>query len=138
MALLAHNCARHSIKFDHKSLSDLYQLIGLYRDTCFDTMSDLGLKFNKQKHTAVQVTDDPVKTIVQHFTTLIRDLQNCNWSHYRALETKQHMFLSREEMKPFVNVSVQKRLRPNSFAREVRKVMLNLEHFLFDTTVAGL
>ena len=138
LALLAHNCARHSIKFDHKSLSDLYQLIGLYRDTCFDTMSDLGLKFNKQKHTAVQVTDDPVKTIVEHFTTLIRDLRNCNWSHYRALETKQHMFLSREEMKPFVNVSVQKRLRPNSFAREVRKVMLNLEHLLFDTTVAGL
>ena len=67
LALLAHNYARHSIKFDHKSLSDLYQLIGLYRDTCFDTMSDLGLNFNKQKHTAVKVTDNPIKTIVKHF-----------------------------------------------------------------------
>ena len=138
LALLAHNCARHSIKFDHKSLSDLYQLIGLYRDTCFDTMSDLGLKFNKQKHTAVKVTDNPVKTIVKHFLTVIRDLRNCNWSHYCALQTKQHMILPRDQMKPFVNFSVQKRLRPNSFSREVRKVLLNLKRLLFDTTDAGL
>ena len=48
------------------------------------------------------------------------------------------MILSRDEMKPFSNFSVQKRLCPNSFSREVQKVMLNLEHLLFDTTVAGL
>ena len=48
------------------------------------------------------------------------------------------MILPRDQMKPFVNFSVQKRLRPNSFSREVRKVLLNLERLLFDTTDAGL
>ena len=138
LALLAHTCVRHSIKFDHKSLSDLYQLIGLYRETCFDTMSDLGLKFNKQKHAAVNVTDNPVKAIAKHFLAVIRKLRNCNWSHYCALQTKQYMLLPRAEMKPFVNFSQQKRFRPHSFAHEVRQVILDLERLLFDTSDAGL
>ena len=141
LALLAHTCTKHSIKFDHKSISDLYQLIGLYRETCFDTMSDLGLKFNKQKHVSVKATDSPVKTVVKHFRRVIQSLRNCSWTNYGVLSSdlkhKGGMVLSKAAMKP-INYSQGKRFCPQTFSGVVRTVVLDLERLLFDRNDAGI
>lgn len=137
LALLAHTCTRHSIKFDHKSISDLYQLIGLYRQTCFDTMSDLGLKFNKQKHVSVKATDTPVTTVVHHFRKVIRSLRNRSWTNYGVLSPDLKMILCKAAMKP-VYFSQEKRFCPKSFSSVLRTIVLNLERLLFDRNDAGL
>ncbi len=137
LALLAHTCTKHGIKFDHKSISDLYQLIGLYRDTCFDTMSDLGLKFNKQKHVTVKATDTPVVTVVQHFKKVIASLRNRTWTNYGVLASELKMVPPKAAMKP-ISFSQNKRYCPQGFSNELRTVVLNLERLLFDSNDAGI
>ena len=82
LGLLAHACLKHSLKLDHKSLCDLYKLLTIYRNTCKDTLKDLGLKFHKGSHQAIQSTHPKVAMIVRHFRVVIQSLHNDTWKHY--------------------------------------------------------
>lgn len=136
LGLLAHTCCQHKIRFDHKDLSELYQLIGLYRETLFDTQQDLGLKFHKQKHVNVQRKDDGVKKTVAHFKLVIKQLKQRVWQHYPNFPDQ--FFLPKlTEIGCFNNTS-QKRFRPAFFSEEVRKVFLDLERLLCDDNGAGI
>jgi len=130
LGLLAHTCSQHKIRFDHKALSELYQLIGLYRETLLDTQQDLGLKFHKQNHVKVRRSDDGVKKTVAHFKQVIKHLKQCVWEHYPKFP-KSYFFPKLTEIGCFTNTS-QSRFRPASFSTEVRTVCLDLHRLLLD------
>jgi len=130
LGLLAHTCSQHKIRFDHKALSELYQLIGLYRETLLDTQQDLGLKFHKQNHVKVHQSDDGVKKTVAHFKQVIKHLRQCVWQHYPNFPN-QFFFPKRTEIGCFTNTS-QRRFRSASFSTELRKVCLDLHRLLID------
>lgn len=136
LGLLAHTCAQHKIRFDHNALSELYQLIGLYRDTLFDTQQDLGLKFHKQKHMSVSRSDAAVQTTVRHFRKVLRRLRRQTWQHYPTFDNL--LFLPKQSQIGTLTDKSQPRFRPPSFSAEVRTVFLDLERLLVDGNVAGI
>lgn len=125
---------------DHKGLRDLYKLLTVYRNTCKDTLKDLGLKSHKGSHQAIQSTHPKVAIIVQHFRDVIQSLRDDTWEHYpQQLPPKGIMaYPTKLNMIPNLVSTSQPRFFTKDMPARCRQGFLDVERLLQDDVTAGI
>ena len=125
---------------DHKGLRDLYKLITIYRNTCKDTLKDLGLKSHKGSHQAIKSTHPKVAIIVRHFRDVIQSLQNDTWEHYpQQLPPKGIIaYTTKLSMIPNLVSTSQPRFFIKDMPARCKQGFLDVDRLLQDDITAGV